>query len=1045
MKPRILIMRAFGTYAEETIIDFTCFDDEGLFLVTGPTGAGKTTIFDAITFALFGETSGDQREDSLRSDFAKPNEKTEIIFEFLYHNKRYKIERNPGYQREKLKGEGLTVQQPNATLSLPNQEVISGTGKVTQKIEEIIGINANQFTQISMIAQGEFKKFLNAGTVERQNIFRKLFHTDDAEILQNALKKHAKTASSDLQKSQETLFRMFEFFKEISAFEKIGHPYAEPKAIMSSKIEEDIKLFKQTIKNLGDVAKQQANIMDGLKKQKDAQLVQRTQAEAQNQKLDQYAIHQKELTFLESQNEEKGRLHKRLEQIKETKEQIYPAEQRFHEEEKNVQILEQAIDTLTEEVAVLKGASIEAEQLLAVEQEKETERKKCNAQMAQLSKEEADYEKLEHLCNQEKQTLKDYESVKLEKEKAEKIYAQTEEERHNCVIAQEALKASQTKVFELSAQQEALNQKRETFKILYKKIEAFEEKQEALKQAQKEYIRVEKKCQSAKSTYDQLDYEFRRDQAGILAETLKEGDPCPVCGAIHHPQKAQKRQEAPTEERVKKAKLEAEEAQAIFNRITGETQALKGHVQNLQEEMETLFKESFGTLLEEKLLREKTLQEGKKVTEAIKTLQIKIEEMNKKVQRYEALTEQIKQLEESLTITKDRLEKMRADFQARSNQKTQIETQISEKKAQLTYASQEIAKAAFLELQEKEKQMAERLQGAQEEVQTSKMTLTTAQEGLRMRQEEQLPKAKKTMSRAQEGFEAQLKASNLKTLTAYEDAKRLIPQMDEMAIEWEKWHNGLLAAQERFKLSKRAIEGIEGYFDIEMLEQKMTGIEKDIEERRAQQTELEQAIIQGQANLKKMKAEKVQLAEKEKTAILYKNLSDVANGQMASETKQTFEVYVQGVYFKKVMALANQHLKRLSNGQFYLKEHQGHFNHRTQSGLEMDVHDLYTGKDRSVKSLSGGESFVTSMALALGLSDLVQRQNGGIQLDAMFIDEGFGSLDQHYLDRAIQELKRLAGGNRMVGIISHISTLDDEIERKIVVKKTPKGSVLTIC
>lgn len=735
MRPLMIKMSAFGPYAGEVVLDMSKLGNNGLYLITGDTGAGKTTIFDAITYALYDNTSGGKRDAKmLRSKYADPQTPTFVELEFVYRKKNYFIKRGPEYDRPKLRGTGTTKSPAFAELTFPDGSVVSGSKNVNEAVIKIMGIDCNQFTQIAMIAQGDFLQLLLARTEDRKVIFRKIFKTDNYNKIQERIKT-------------------------------------------------DFSVVKNEYENIA------------------------------------------------------GRLSGLTEQIFCTQDSEY-----------------------YEEIENAKNGNIDTTQVISLLEKivEDDSLKELNYN--------SEFQRVEESLNEALITIDRI----AEKNKLVKEYDKTSQ--------QLSYKEEQ-----LKSLKERLMRKNEISGLL-NELTDYESKKSELETAQKTYIETSQKALIANSEYESAYKLFLDNQAGILAEKLVEGEKCPVCGSMSHPSPAKRCDEAPDEKTLR-------ELESKRNKLK--------------------------------------LSEAEKSTRA-GTLKDDVAEIEKRI--YDMSSDEIKKkLEQGCDIL--------SQYSGLTENMAEIMS-VSEE----NYAD-ELRK--YNELDGKLKQLK-------------------------------------------------------KQIDSYEEA-------DEQA-ENEKYQK--LAESKRILMEKKQ--------------------------------NLHSGIDKNKSLLESMKDRLGKLTLLEKRYSMMKTLDDTANGKIAGKDKITLEAYIQTTYFDKIIARANTRLKIMSEGQYSLKRRSQAYDKSGKTGLELDVMDHSNGSVRNVKTLSGGESFMASLSLALGLSEEIQSSAGGIKLDTMFVDEGFGSLDENSLKQAMKALSDLADGEKLVGIISHVTELKERIEKQIVVKREPTGSSIKI-
>lgn len=929
MKPQKLTMSAFGPYAGKTEIDFTRLGDQGLYLITGDTGAGKTTIFDAITFALYGEASGEVRQSGmLRSKYAADDVRTEVELAFLYQGKQYTVRRNPEYLRPKERGSGFTLQKGDAQLIFPDDRPpVTKSKDVTKAVTELIGLNCQQFRQIAMIAQGDFQKLLLAGTEQRSEIFRQIFHTGIYQEIQIRLRDTAKNC----WKEYDELRRSISQHLSGAAFLENGEFYGEWKELEKSGFEgkavRGMELLKRQL--LQDEKEQEAlqlslEELDGRMHQLDLQLG----------KIHQSARARQELML---KAEEKTQLWPQLEQARKALVQA-----------------RQAAEVCTD----LKEKAREAREGLKLFEEDSVQRGLA--------------------AKKEREIAESRQAADTQKKRQGQIEGELEEKR----VQLEALKnVGEDKQRLEHSLEELLRQKKE----LEQRGREFEKTEEQLLKKQKEYLAQLQRRDVEREGYASLERQFLDAQAGLLAQRLKEGEKCPVCGSLHHPQPARVCGEIPDKAVLEHRKNELSRAEALTERLSADAGFLKERLEQLQAELE---------------------------------LQLALTGQA----RPAAFTEPTDAASAALTGQTDSASASLAD-RIRVRQE-KLNAQITSRQEKLR---ENIALAQRRDLLERQIPELEKQRKTLENgCQNTELSLARLQTELEQLQKQIGARQEVLRGQSRDALEAQ------------------IGGLEATAQRLEREKEG---AQERYLACQTKLERLNAA--IEALTAQAGGTEEDDEARlqkqRAVLAEQKKAFNQKQAELFSqirqnrqilLQVEKKQelLERTEKRYVQLRALSDTAGGTLAGKRKIELETYIQMTYFDRILRRANLRLLTMSGGQYELKR-QEEGDNKGKAGLELDVIDHYNGSVRSVRTLSGGESFQASLSLALGLSDEIQASAGGIRLDTMFVDEGFGSLDEDSLNQAMKALEGLAEGQRTVGIISHVAELKDRIDRKIIVTK----------
>ena len=914
MRPIKLTISAFGPYAGTTVLDFDKLGTSGLYLITGDTGAGKTSIFDAIAYALYGKASGDARDESmLRSTYAEPGTPTEVELVFSYDGKEYKVKRNPQYERRKTRGEGNTTQPAGAELTYPNGRVITKDRNVTEAIENIMGINRNQFAQIAMIAQGDFLKLLHAETKERVEIFSKIFKTGLYKKLQGKLKDKANDLDKDIRAANTSINQY------------IGSVSCDGDEELSDAREKTNGKLLPTadfVELLGNRL-----IDDNIRYEDLGKSIERTNSELGNV------------------NENLGKIAK-------------------HEEIKN---------SLAENQGLLSDETTKNDNLKATfkaEKARISEKEQLKEDKAKIEAEYSRYDGLENLEIEiehlESENATNTEQLRQDRERHDNDttdFKKLKEEYESLANAGEGKMNLEKQRGELAGKQDKLNKLSQTF------IE-WHELSEKLARLQHEYTNAANASEEANKAYEKMNRAFLNEQAGIIAEKLEEGKPCPVCGSLHHPCAAKKSEAAPTEAELKRAKTDADTARTKVESKSRDCNTAKGSLDTKKKELDGKVEELWeGIAIEE--AEAKLPGEKETVADKISKLDKAIEAEEKRVNRRDELALTNPETEEKLNQTKrelderdKELEKSKATLEAKKEQRDR------EKKS-LRFEGKAAAEEEVARLADEAAKMEEAYSSAQSNLQESDKIISGYEQSIK-------------------NLSAQLSSGCELNKQTEEDKKR---ELESRKHEEEEEYKNL-------------------HTRIEINEKALVNIRNKVEE----------------------------LADLEKEYTMVNALSVTANGNISGgKEKVMLETYIQMTYFDRIIERANTRLRIMSSEQYELKRREVADDNRSQSGLDLDVIDHYNGTERDVKSLSGGESFMASLSLALGLSDEIQASAGGVKLDTMFVDEGFGSLDTVTLDQAMHALSGLADSNRLVGIISHVTEVKNRIDKQIVITKE-KGS-----
>lgn len=924
MKPLKLTMSAFGSYAGKNVIDFTG-QQQGIFLITGDTGAGKTTIFDAITYALYNQTSGGERNGNMmRSQYAQPETETYVELEFLYRGQTYRVRRNPDYKITKTLKNGKIREQKvphSVELTLPDGTVFPEKKNATDaKIIEILGLTADQFSQIVMIAQGDFLKLLYTKSDERKMIFSKLFRTDIYWKIQENLRRKSMEMDERIQEND----RAFEQEKSRII------PLPESEEIP---LDELVECLRERLK-------------DALKEQN----LRRANVEELNKKITKYEEINKLFVSLEKIRQTGKELEARQAESKERRQQIenarkadkvLVAEQQNLRQQQEVEQSAQAIAKMTETLAndqemfeTLKTQQQEAEAI--------QKREAADLQKKMLALEQSfpSYEALQNARSEEQQAKKVWED----------LGKTSEESFHKKEAGIAALKEQQ------------------------------KQQEQVVEQTKKNWEQTSLSASESAKHYEHMYEAFLKEQAGILAENLSAGCPCPVCGSTVHPDPAKLSDHAVTELEVEQAKKTRAAAEEKRDLAYAAFEAEKTEKQKLAQAVE---KEEADFVLAQTIAK----QQRKEAEQNYVSLQKTAEQIREKLV-YPSLAEAKKQY-------------------------------AAMQKA-LEAAEQEIAKK-----RQKVSELAEAMN-----------TL----KGQKLAEEENQKTAKKLAVKTEKEYAKLLEKSGFISEETYHLA--ILPERSRSKLEREEkeYESQCLRQQSEQKLLEKQVSG-KTYTDTTELNEQLKAEKQALKEAEKTYMELHTAYENDRSVLQNCAVylEKGKKLESEDQVI--KSLSKTANGRLSGSAKIDFETYIQRQYFKQIIHEANKRLLTMSNHQFILKlKEEANTGRKTNEGLDLSVYSLVTDSERDVKTLSGGESFLAALAMALGLSDIVERSAGAIHPDMMFIDEGFGSLDAQSRQQAIEVLAELAGDSRMVGIISHVTELKEQIDRKLVVNRTDNGS-----
>ncbi len=918
MRPLKLTLSAFGPYAGKTTVDFEKLGKGGLYLITGDTGAGKTTLFDAITYALYDESSGGLRSGNmLRSKYADETTPTFVELEFETAGQRCKVRRNPEYIRPKERGKGYTTEKSDAVLEYGDgRPPVSRARDVTNAVTELIGLNYSQFSQIAMIAQGQFLNLLNATTDERIRIFRRLFRTERYEQLQNLLKDEVARLNQE-------------------------------RDAMRTQLRTTMKLVR---------CEPGTPLYDALQKGPDgpADELQALLAE-----------------FLSEQSAELDAARKDLVQL----DAALEGTQKRLGSAQHAAALAAELQTRRQNVEQLRPILAAAKQQAEARAGDKPMITELAGQSERLRQKLADYAKLTSL-NRDQATARN--NAQLAQARAEKANRELEKLDKELAQAEQilaGLAGAESEEVALAARSEVLRRRQHDLAQLSESLAACQRYGRDKKAAQEEYQQAYNMYSASAHKRELLERAFLDAQAGIIACRLTDGAPCPVCGSVHHPLPAPLPHDAPSQAQVNRAKKDEQDAaqkvQTLSQKAGAADEALKQSLAALRREAEQLLPDRFDS--------------NTQLSFSILDAALKEEMQAAEKQQAELYSAQ-KKNQSDLQLKKD--------TEASRNRKTEQRAAIAAEAAKLTQSAAVYAERAA-NLQAQADSLAATLPYPAE---TDARSALAALDAERNSLQDALDAATRAEADAKQQYAAAMAA-----VSALEAQQTDAPAEDPEALQ------GLVNEQ---KTARKTLTD-----KIEELNTRLAPSLDAAEQIKSQTAALEELLKQLQW-----------------TSALYNTVS----GGLNDTQKLRLETYIQTTYFDRILIHANTRLMQMTGGQYEL-ERVDAADKRSQSGLDLGVIDHYNGTRRSVKTLSGGESFMASLALALGLSDEVQNTAGGVRLDALFIDEGFGTLDDASLEQSLRVLAGLTEGDRLVGIISHVAALKERIDRQIIVRKAPSG------
>ncbi|MBB6217675.1 exonuclease SbcC [Anaerosolibacter carboniphilus] len=1010
MKPIKLSMGAFGPYAEVQAIDFRELGDRNIFLIHGPTGAGKTTILDGICFALYGDTSGAERNGkNMRSHHAKPDQMTEVTFEFEIRGEFYRIYRIPEQERPKKSGTGTTLQTADASLWKRNgedEEVLLKTGwkVVTEEIENIIGFKSSQFRQVIMLPQGQFRKLLVADSVERQNILEKLFRTELYRMIEELLKKSAKELRDEIKRNQEHQ-RLLLSQSGCQSLEEMAKVIIDNEARMKG-MEEELRVRVDVLKKI-----QEMFIL----------------GKANNEKLKEKDLLEKELQGLKNfiptiEKKRQELLQARKAATLEEMEKITRLISKDRESwEKNLALKQKELVLAAEKYK-------DAEENLRLQNQREDLREGLRKKIMEL---EGFAERVRNL-DQRRQSIQ---QLKI-------AYDQSLKEKTDL---EAKLKELDEKIVKETGLLDILKEHRHKLPFLearYKEVEGYfnkkvnlvqQEKQWAL--MEKEYEKVVLETESAEEAYIRKKKEYfglqeiwNRGQAAVLAQGITSGDPCPVCGSTHHPKPAIKEEWMPTESELKEKQLEVEKLEKVkeqwkaeLGKAALEKEKILNMIKLLGQElgekaaidMEQLKQEAENA----KNLWKQALDQSAQLEEVQKNIEVMKDSQHKHREILEKTEESLKGL----------VEEYQGSLGAFQQEENSIPQEIRSLDA-LTKLHQKVVAQLKYEMEAQEKTQ-KAFDIADKTLEVLKVELANGQKTLDEIQIKYGQEKKKFIDR--------LLGAGFEKYQDYDQAKRSEGDLESLEREIKGFDGKLQSIQEQFDKATKLAEGV-SLVNLEKLQQDMEEAEKAKEEILKLQANISEKIKNDQRIFKEIDSLNKHIRDLEKEFGNVGYLSDISNGN--NPYGLTLQRFVLGTLLDDITDAATQRLRLMSKGRYHLRRTMDRARKNAAGGLDLEVFDTYTGIERPVTTLSGGETFLASLSLALGLADVVQAYSGGINLDTIFVDEGFGTLDPEALDFAMRALIDLQQGGRLVGIISHVPELRERMDARLEVMTTDSGS-----
>lgn len=1014
-------MTAFGPYKDKVVIDFNELRDNKLFVISGNTGAGKTTIFDGICFALYGTASGQDRENNamLRSDFANDDTHTSVELEFELSGRFFRILRQLGHTKQGNRtktGERYEFFEIINGKEIPcvDRQIVS---EIDQKMEDLMGLTQDQFKQIVMLPQGEFRKLLTSKTENKEDILRRLFKTEQykqigeqlrlkKDRVEDSFKQERQVRDTYIQNIHATLPKR----EESSVFQVLSEAHYNVNQVLKG-LEQEVQFYQQQIA-IDQVNYEKAYDTHN-KKQTEFH-----QAKGLNERFAE--LDQKESTLKKLQDqkidfaakEELLGAAERASKLEPYEKQV--TDWRREEKEKDGKLraageAKQAAETTLQKVTFI----------FEQEEGKKAEREDARKSLDRLE----GYIPVVKETEEKKQQLKELENKgKDAKKYLIAIQSEIKEKKEKAETYREQIKAIEQKISQLPYKQKRLPEMREQVKVLIDYLKC-KDNQTAF---DKEHQQKQQIFEKQKASYTKLEQTWMNNQASVLAAHLHDGEACPVCGSLAHPRVATGEMGSVTKEQLDAGRKTFDEADSNYRSAAANMQMNANLLKEKEAEVA-----GYGVSLQEAAARkEKLSTDGKKLKEEVDQLEADQKQLATLKETFEKLNETIGQSEEIEKKQDQAYQKLRTEYEsARAVYRDKLQS-IPEDVQVLAALERQIQ-----ETKKHKEKLEQAFENAQKKLQQAKEEQTKAISNLE-HAKQQLAESRTKKEQAEQQFIEQLTHEKFVSEDAYQQAKLVESERQALKKDIEQFKQSLSTITEQVKDLSASLKDKEKV-DLSVIQQALAELKDAYESalnKRNQSKEYHQDAAKLITNIAETN-DKVKTAEKQLGTI--SDLYDVLRGQ--NSQKVSFERYLQIEYLEQIIDSANHRLKDLSNGQFLLIRSDRQESHGRQSGLGLDVYDSYTGQTRDVKTLSGGEKFNASLCLALGMSDVIQSFQGNISIETMFIDEGFGSLDEESLNKSIDTLIDLQQSGRMIGVISHVQELKTIFPAVLEVKKTKEG------
>ncbi len=1056
MKPIKLIMSAFGPYAGKVPeIEFEKFEDKGLFLISGDTGAGKTTIFDAICFALYGTTSGTYRDTkNLRSEYAKDTAESFVDFYFSHQGRDYHVWRQPAYERKKQRGSGVITEKEKAILYAEGESPIEGITPVNNAVKDLLHIDDKQFKQIAMIAQGEFWDLLNAKTEQRTEILRTIFMTSGYKNIEYKLKDRMDSSFKIKNNTENSIVQYF-CDAEVDEDSKLTEEMDElqdraRKSSSAWNLNEILDLLEKVIED----DKERARMINSkfndanqeLEKNKKALAI----AETNNKFIKRLRELSAEKQSLEEEKESIKELEELLKKQRDATRTVNPAYLAWNSKNGEILKIEREIESEKNKLQSASEKAEEASQILKEAEIKRPEADKLQKNIDKISEEEAKYQQRDQLLKDLKELEKKEEEIAEEEEQLKAAEKELKERTKELKKIIADLKTKPSEAVEAKAEGEKLQDLIDAMSsIIENQIPEREKRRKDLLSKQKYFAQAFEKYEDTNAKRVEAEKILDGCRAGILAKNLEEGQKCPVCGSVHHPELASLPETSITEEEFKMLQEEENKRQEEKSKRSTDAEKAKTSLEQFEDQMRI----DILDCLENEIL-DINDTEGDldnlidMLNKAITVVDEKTKENSNLRNALEKECKRLAEAEKRLEIAQGKDTEELANNQNNHSEKKQKTSKlITEAKTtlkslkELNFENWNAAKKEIKQNTSLRDEIIGKINDASEEKILADKNVTKYQASIKTLQ---------STLKTQKSDEKILKESLDKTLkvkqfiTVEEMLKYVVTEKEIANSEKiiNAYNQSVITNKIQLQQAEKNAKGKEEV-DVDELQNICTEQNRTVDGIRKRQNIIDNRIKNNKEKMDNILAQQKELEKARRNHTISSRLYNLVKGTTGNG-KITLEQFIQAAGFDGIIAAANRRLLPMSDGQYELYRQEDSLGKKSNNFLDLEVLDNYTGHRRPVGNLSGGESFKASLSLALGLSDTVSSNLGGIQMDALFIDEGFGTLDRKSIDSAMDILINLSGANKLVGIISHREELMENIPQQIKVEKKKDGSHISV-